>query len=162
MKNDLRVLSTRLLSVALLLGAAIPMQAGARGVADDAKAALAAARVATAAPTLPKKSIGDCKDAPVGDKVQDSAQSAAIAAAAGRLPATGGKAGIGGSAMGAAASKMGGLNIGPSAAKGALAGGIVGRDKTGAAAIKQLETAVQKKPAAAQADTRSPCAKIAS
>jgi outer membrane lipoprotein SlyB len=64
-------------------------------------------------------------------------------------PVTGSGARVGGAAAGAAVGAIGGNDVGNAAAKGAVAGGVVRRNKNRAAAAQQNEAAAQQQQAGA-------------
>ena len=72
-----------------------------------------------------------------------------VAAKAQPAPVTGSGARVGGAAAGAAVGAIGGNDVGNAAAKGAVAGGVVRRNKNRAAASQQNQAAAQQQQAGA-------------
>jgi hypothetical protein len=72
-----------------------------------------------------------------------------VAAKAQPAPVTGSGARVGGAAAGAAVGAIGGNDVGNAAAKGAVAGGVVRRNKNRAAASQQNQAAAQQQQASA-------------
>jgi hypothetical protein len=99
-------------------------------------------------PDQQKKDEAECHDWAAQQSHYDPANPPAVAVAQ-PAPVTGSGARARGAAAGAAVGAIGGNDVGNAAAKGAVAGGVVRRNKNRAAAAQANEAAAQQQGAAA-------------